>query len=54
MPEYRFWIIFLLFLRFFDFFNFKKEITEEQLNGIKELTRKSYQKFIEKEFIENE
>ncbi|MEO0899818.1 MAG: hypothetical protein AAFY71_25625 [Bacteroidota bacterium] len=35
-------------------FNFKKEITEEQLNGIKELTRKSYQKFIEKEFIENE
>ena len=34
-------------------FNFKKEITEEQLNGIKELTKKSYKKFIENGYIEN-
>ncbi|MEM9546816.1 MAG: hypothetical protein AAGA77_12630 [Bacteroidota bacterium] len=34
-------------------FNFKKEITEEQLNGIKELTKKSYKKFIENGYIEH-
>jgi hypothetical protein len=35
-------------------FNFKKEITEEQLNGINELTQASYKKFIENGYIENE
>lgn len=34
-------------------FNFKKEITEEQLNEISELTNKSYKKFIENGYIEN-
>ncbi|WP_422104364.1 hypothetical protein [Winogradskyella sp.] len=34
-------------------FNFKKEITEEQLNGINELTKKSYKKFLENGYIEN-
>lgn len=33
-------------------FNFKKEISEENLNGILELTKASYEKFVEKEFIE--
>ena len=33
-------------------FNFKKEITEEQLNGINELTKKSYEKFVESGYIE--
>ena len=35
-------------------FNFKQEITEEQLDGIKELTQKSYKKFIEIGYIENQ
>ncbi|MCR9174282.1 MAG: hypothetical protein NXI10_17425 [bacterium] len=35
-------------------FNFKKEITEEQLNGINELTKKSYEKFVENGYIEIE
>lgn len=34
-------------------FNFKKEITKEQLNGISELTKKSYEKFFEIGYIEN-
>lgn len=34
-------------------FNFKKEITEEELNGINELTQKSYDKFIENGYIDN-
>lgn len=34
-------------------FNFKKEITQEQLNGISELTEKSYQKFLENGYIES-
>lgn len=33
-------------------FNFKKEITDEQLNGISELTQKSYQKFVDNGHIE--
>ena len=33
-------------------FNFKKEITEEQLNGIDKLTKASYEKFIENGYIE--
>ena len=35
-------------------FNFKKEITEVQLNGIHELTQASYEKFVENGYIENE
>ena len=34
-------------------FNFKKEITDEQLQGIRELTQKSYDKFIEIGYINN-
>ena len=34
-------------------FNFKKEITEEQLNGIRALTKRSYEKFVENGYIEN-
>lgn len=34
-------------------FNFKKEITEEQLNRINELTKASYKKYVENDFIEN-
>lgn len=33
-------------------FNFKKEITEEQFSGIMELTKASYEKFVEKGYIE--
>lgn len=33
-------------------FNFKKGITEEELKGINELTKKSYKKFVENEYIE--
>ena len=32
-------------------FNFKKEITEEQLEGIKQLTERSYTKFVELGYI---
>ena len=35
-------------------FNFKKEISEEQLNGISELTKRSYEKFVENGYIEKE
>lgn len=35
-------------------FNFKKEITEEQLKGIDQLTKTSYAKFVENGYIENE
>ena len=34
-------------------FNFKKEITEEHLKGIIDLTNKSYQKFVENGYIES-
>lgn len=34
-------------------FNFKKEITEEQLNEIYELTKMSYEKFVDNGYIEN-
>ena len=34
-------------------FNFKKEITEEQLNGISELTQASFKKFVENGYIES-
>ena len=33
-------------------FNFKKEISEEQLHEIRELTAKSFETFVEQEFIE--
>lgn len=35
-------------------FNFKKEITDEQLKGIAELTKKSFKKYFEIGFIGNE
>ena len=35
-------------------FNFKKEITEEQLNGIHELTKMSFEKFVENGYIDSE
>ena len=34
-------------------FNFKKEITEEQLNEINELTKTGYKKFVENGYINN-
>lgn len=34
-------------------FNFKKEITDEQLDGLKELTKMSHKKFVEIGFIES-
>jgi arsenate reductase-like glutaredoxin family protein len=34
-------------------FNFKKEITEEQLDGIIELTDRSFEQFVENGYIEN-
>ena len=33
-------------------FNFKKEITEEQLDAIRALTKESYKKFVENGYIE--
>lgn len=33
-------------------FNFKKEITEEQLEGLRDLTKRSYQQFVENGYIE--
>ena len=33
-------------------FNFKKEITDEQLNEIRELTKKSYKKYLDIGYIE--
>ena len=33
-------------------FNFKKEILEEHLDGLKELTKKGYEKFVESGYIE--
>lgn len=34
-------------------FNFKKEITEEQLNEIKKVTQNGYKKFVDNGYIEN-